>query len=126
MLTRFGFVEKCIIFVLVKGREPVNTGFSPLFLSQKSHFYLRDRFFYITEIFFLEFADFFRNVGCIFADEERLKLKRYLFSKPHFLLFEEGRGELRQHVLNIYSCNNAYADVFQNFYDEISLNYISP
>ena len=117
---------KCIIFVFAKRREPVNTGFSPLFLPQKSHFYLRDRFFYITEIFFLEFADFFRNVGCIFADEERLKLKRYLFSKPHFLLFEEGRGELRQHALNIYSCNNAYADVFQNFYDEISLNYISP
>ena len=74
----------------------------------------------------MEFADFFCNVGCIFADEERLKLKRYLFSKPHFLLFEEGRGELRQHVLNIYSCNNAYADVFQNSYDEISLNYIFP
>ena len=86
---------KCIIFVFAKRREPVNTGFSPLFLFQKSHFYLRDRFFYITEIFFLEFADFFRNVGCIFADEERLKLKRYLFSKPHVLLFEEGRGEAR-------------------------------
>ena len=27
------------------------------------------------------------NVGCIFADEERLKLKRYLFSKPHFFTF---------------------------------------
>ena len=51
VLTRFGFVEKCIIFVLVKGREPVNTGFSPLFLSQKSHFYLRDRFSTLLRFF---------------------------------------------------------------------------
>ena len=32
----------------------------------------------------------------------------------------------RQYVLNIYSCNNAYDNVFQNSYDEISLNYIFP
>ena len=109
MLKRFGFRAK-LLYLCRKNR---------IFTSEID-------FSTLLRIFSLEFADFFRNVGCIFANEERLKLKRYLFSKPHFLLFEEGRGELRQHVLNIYSCNNAYADVFQNSYDEISLNYIFP
>ena len=126
MLTRFGFRGKMYYLCICEEERARKYWVFSSFLPQKSHFYLRDRFFYITEIFFLEFADFFCNVGCIFANEERLKLKRYLFSKPHFLLFEEGRGELRQYVLNIYSCNNAYADVFQNSYDEISLNYIFP
>ena len=30
---------------------------------------------------------FFRNVDVYFADVERLKVKRYLFSKPHFRVF---------------------------------------
>ena len=38
--------------------------------------------------FFLGVCGFFlRNIDGFFADVERLKVKRYLFSKPHFRVF---------------------------------------
>ena len=69
---------KCIIFFFQKNR---------IFTSEIEISTLRRKFFLGV------CGNFFRNVGCFFADEERLKVKRYLFSKPHFLLFEEGREE---------------------------------
>ena len=43
---------------------------------------------------------FLRNVGVFFADIERLKVKRYLFSRPHFFILvgweEKGRGGKRR------------------------------
>ena len=78
---------KCIIFVLAKRREPVNTGFSPLFFAQKNRIFTSEiNFSTLLRNFFLGVCGFFlRNVGRFFADAERLNVKRYLFSKPHFL-----------------------------------------
>ena len=45
---------------------------------------LRNFFLGVCGIFFL-------IVGCFFADAERLKVKRYLFSRPYFFTF--GGGE---------------------------------
>ena len=45
-------------------------------------------FFTLLRKIFLGVCGIFpRNVGCFFADVERLKVKRYLFSKPHFFTF---------------------------------------
>ena len=89
---------KWFIFVLAKRREPIDTVFSPLFLAKIGvkmvvlHYELVVST--LLRSFFLGVCGFFlRNVDGYFGDVEWRKVKRYLFSKPHFFLFlEDGRG----------------------------------
>ena len=83
---------KWFIFVLAKRRKPIDTGFSPLFLAKirvkKVVLHYELVISTLRRKFFLGVCGFFlRNVGVFFGDVERLKVKRYLFSKPHFFIF---------------------------------------
>ena len=75
------FGGKCCIFVLAKRREPIDKGFSPLFLGKKNAIFTSEiNFFTLLRKFFLGVCGFFlRNVVGFFGDVERLKVKRYLF-----------------------------------------------
>ena len=52
MLMQFGFRRKMLYICIAKRREPVNAGFSPLFLFKISIFYLGDKKFYLRDKFF--------------------------------------------------------------------------
>ena len=53
------FAEKCIIFVLAKRREPINKGFSPLFLAHiKEEIHRKLEILYAFADFLNAFADF--------------------------------------------------------------------
>ena len=87
------FAEKCIIFVLAKRREPVSTGFSPLFSyenSQKSGCSTKhiEKFIYRSENFLPESGFPLGEVGAQIDDIERPKVKRYLFFNPAFFTFQ--------------------------------------
>ena len=90
VLTRFGFREK-MYYLCISEEERARKYwvFSSFFAKKNRIFTSEIDFSTLRRKFFLGVCGFFlRNVGCFFADEERLKVKRYLFSKPHFLLFE--------------------------------------
>ena len=84
------FGGKYCIFVLAKRRKPINTGFSPLFLAKIGvkkvvlHYELVISTL-LRKIFLGVCGFFLRNVGGFLDDVERLDVKRYLFSRPHFL-----------------------------------------
>ena len=64
--------------------------FSSFFGQKNGIFTSEINFFTLLRKFFLGVCGFFlRNVGGFLGDVERLKVKRYLFSRPHFL----GKGE---------------------------------
>ena len=90
MLTRFGFRRKMVYLCTSEEEKALNKRvFSSFFGLKKGIFTSEIKISTLLRKFFLGVCGFFlRNVGCFFADEERLKVKRYLFSKPHFLLFE--------------------------------------
>ena len=90
MLMRFGFRGK-MYYLCISEEERARKywGFSSFFTPKNRIFTSEINFSTLLRNFFLGVCgNFFRNVGCIFAYIEWLKVKRYLFSKPHFLLFE--------------------------------------
>ena len=103
MLKRFGFRRKMYYLCTSEEERAWNTGFSPPFFGEKNGVFTSEiNFFTLLRNFFLGVCGFFlSNVDSIFADVEALKVKRYLFSKPHFLFEggkrkkEEGRGRKR-------------------------------
>ena len=86
------FGEKCIIFVLAKRREPIDKGFSPLFLrkmGQKNHCFTKhiEKFICRREISTGFCGNFSGQVGARIDDIGFRKVKRYLFSTLHFVYF---------------------------------------
>ena len=86
------FAEKYIIFVLAKRREPIDKGFSPLFLRKKcpkNHCFTKhvEKFICRSEIS-TGFCGFFSGqVGGRIGDIGTRKVKIHLFSGLHFLHF---------------------------------------
>ena len=70
MLKRFGFRRKMTYLCIAKRREPVNTGFSPLFWLEIKVFYLGDRKFYLRD------KNFF-GLGTIFFGPGRSAKQRF-------------------------------------------------
>ena len=89
MLTRFGFRRK-ILYLCVSEEERAHKQrvFSSFFWPKNGVFTSEINFFTLLRKIFLGVCGFFpRNVGAIFGDVEWLKVKRYLFLKPHFFTF---------------------------------------
>ena len=87
------FAEKCIIFVLAKRREPIDKGFSPLFLrklGQKNHCFTKhiEKFICRREISTGFSGIFSGQVGARIDDIDTSKVKRYLFFIPAFFTFQ--------------------------------------
>ena len=83
---------KWFIFVLAKRRSPKQAGFFLFFWPKNGIFTSEINFFTLLRKFFLGVCGFFvRNVGGFLGDAERPKVKRYLFSKPHFFTFGGGK-----------------------------------
>ena len=89
MLKRFGFRRKMYYLCISEEERALNKRVFSSFLGQKNGIFTSEiKFFTLLRKFFLGVCGFFlRNVGCFLADVERLKVKRYLFSKPHFFTF---------------------------------------
>ncbi|MDY4874341.1 MAG: hypothetical protein SO133_05725, partial [Alloprevotella sp.] len=76
------FEGKCIIFVLAKRREPIDKGFSPLFLQkmgQKNHCFTKhiEKFICRREISTGFSGNFSGQVGARIDDIGSRKVKRY-------------------------------------------------
>ena len=87
------FAEKCSIFVLAKRREPIDKGFSPLFLCEngrKNHCFTKHiEKFICRSGFSTGFCGFFLGqVGARIDDIDTSKVKRYLFFIPAFFSFQ--------------------------------------
>ena len=63
MLKRFGFRRKMTYLCIAKRREPVNTGFSPLFWLEIKVFNLGDRKFYLRDKNFFGLDTIFFGLG---------------------------------------------------------------
>ena len=89
MLTRFGFRRKMYYLCISEEERALNKRvFSSFFGAKNGIFTSEINFFTLLRKIFLGVCRFFlRNVGGFFTDLERLKVKRYLFSKPHFRVF---------------------------------------
>ena len=81
MLTRFGFRGKMYYLCISKVERALNKRvFSSFFAPKNGIFTSEINFFTLLRNFFLGVCGFFlRNVGGFLGDEERLKVKRYLF-----------------------------------------------
>ena len=99
MLTRFGFRRKMVYLCTSKEERALNKRvFSSFFGPKKWYFTSEIDFSTLLRKIFLGVCGFFlSNVGGFFTDTERLKVKRYLFSKPHFFSF--GGGKRREEEL---------------------------
>ena len=89
MLKRFGFRRK-ILYLCVSEEEGANKQrvLSSFFGPKNGIFTSEINFFTLLRKIFLGVCGKISlNVGCFLADVERLKVKRYLFSKPHFFTF---------------------------------------
>ena len=98
MLTKFGFRRKMLYLCTSKEERALNKRVFLLFFWPKNGIFTSEiNFFTLLRNFFLGVCGFFlRHVGGFFGDVERLKVKRYLFSRPHFFWGEEEReGERR-------------------------------
>ena len=86
MLRRFGFGRKMYYLCISEEERALNKRVFSSFLGQKNGIFTSEiNFFTLLRKFFLGVCGFFlSNVGCFLDDVERLKVKRYLFSKPHF------------------------------------------
>ena len=87
------FGAKCIIFVLAKRREPIDKGFSPLFLrkmGQKNHCFTKpiEKFICRREISTGFCGNFSGQVGARIDDIGNRKVKIYLFFIPAFFTFQ--------------------------------------
>ena len=89
MLKRFGFRRKMLYLCTSEEERALNKRvFSSFFGKKNGEFTLEIDFSTLLRKFFLGVCGFFlRNVGCFFAYIEWLKVKRYLFSWPHFFRF---------------------------------------
>ena len=89
MLTGFGFRRKMVYLCTSKEERALNKRvFSSFFWPKNGNFTSEVENFTLLRNFFLGVCGFFlRNIDGFFADVERLKVKRYLFSKPHFRVF---------------------------------------
>ena len=89
MLKQFGFRRKMLYICIAKRREPVKTGFSPLF-SAKNRAKMGCFTKHLEKSICLRkistgFSGFFSGqVGAQIDDIESRKVKRYLFSNLHF------------------------------------------
>ena len=86
------FAEKCIIFVLAKRREPIDKGFSPLFLCEngrKNHCFTKHLEKFICRSGFSKCfcGNFSGQVGARIDDIGNRKVKIHLFSTLHFFHF---------------------------------------
>ena len=90
MLRRFGFRGKMYYLCTSEEERAHKQRVFSSFFGQKNGFFTSEiNFFTLLRKFFLGVCGFFlRNVDSIFADVERLRVKRYLFSKPHFFSFQ--------------------------------------
>ena len=86
MLTRFGFwLEMYYLCPSEEERALNKRVFSSFFAKKNGVFTSEINFFTLLRKIFLGVCGFFlRNVDGFLGDEERLKVKRYLFSWPHF------------------------------------------
>ena len=89
MLRRFGFRRKMLYICTSKEERALNKRvFSSFFGLKNGIFTSEINFFTLLRKIFLGVCGFFLlNVDSIFADIEGLKVKRYLFSRPHFRVF---------------------------------------
>ena len=91
MLKQFGFRRKMLYICIAKRREPVNTGFSPLFFC-KNRAKMGCFTKHVGKSTCLRkistcFSGFFSGqVGAQIDDIESRKVKRYLFSNLHFFV----------------------------------------
>ena len=89
MLKDLDFAEKCIIFVLAKRREPIDTGFSPLFFGEnreKNHCFTKhlEKFICRSGFSICFCGNFSGQVGAQIDDIEIRKVKIHLFLTLHF------------------------------------------
>ena len=89
MLTGFGFRRKMVYLCTSKEERALNKRVFLLFFWPKNGIFTSEiNFFTLLRNFFLGVCGLFlRNVGGVVDDEERLKVKRYLFSRLHFFTF---------------------------------------
>ena len=97
MLKQFGFRRKMYYLCISEEERALNKRvFSSFFGLKKGIFTSEIKISTLLRNFFLGVCGFFlRNVDGFLGDVERLKVKRYLFSRPHFFYLrmgEEGRG----------------------------------
>ena len=92
MLTRFGFRRKMLYLCTSKEERALNKRVFSSFFGQKNGIFTSEiNFFTLLRKFFLGVCGYFlRNVGGFLGNEERLKVKRYLFFMPHFFHLKHG------------------------------------
>ena len=86
MLKRFGFRRKMYYLCTSEEERALRQGvFSSFLVGKEVVLHYELVISTLRRNFFLGVCGFsLRNVDDFFADVERLKVKRYLFSKPHF------------------------------------------
>ena len=89
MLTRFGFRGKMLYICTSEEERALNKRVFSSFFGLKNGIFTSEveNFTLLRKIFLGVCGCFLSNVDGFFADVERLKVKRYLFSKPHFFTF---------------------------------------
>ena len=89
MLKRFGFRGKMYYLCISEEERARKYWVFSSFFAQKNRIFTSEiNFFTLLRKIFLGVCGYFlRNVVCFFADAERLKVKRYLFSRLHFFYF---------------------------------------
>ena len=89
MLRRFGFRRKMLYLCISEEERAHRYGvFSSFLVRKKVVLHYELVISTLRRNFFLGVCGFsLRNIEVFFADVERLKVKRYLFSKPHFRVF---------------------------------------
>ena len=89
MLTRFGFRLEMLYLCTSEEEEALNMRVFSSFFGPKNGFFTSEIIFFtlLRKNFFGVCGSFLSNVGGFFTEVERLKVKRYLFSWPHFFTF---------------------------------------
>ena len=90
MLTGFGFRRKMVYLCTSEEESALNKRVFSSFFGRKNGIFTSEiKIFTLLRKIFLGVCGFFlRNVDSIFADIEGPRVKRYLFSKPHFFTLE--------------------------------------
>ena len=103
MLMQFGFRWKILYLCISEEERAHRYGvFSSFLVGKKVVLHYELVISTLRRNFFLGVCGFsLHNIDGFFADVERLKVKRYLFSKPHFFSFEGGMRSLFSLVSNV-------------------------